>query len=47
MHITEVCIDELVREFLELPCLHRVEHSITFWPALSARREGNADPAYP
>ena len=26
MHITEVCIDELVREFLELPYLHRVEH---------------------
>ncbi|MBW7899724.1 hypothetical protein B188_28370 [Candidatus Brocadiaceae bacterium B188] len=28
MRITEVCIDELVREFLELPYLHRVEHSI-------------------
>ena len=28
MRITEICIDELVREFLELPYLHRVEHSI-------------------
>ncbi|HOQ86599.1 MAG TPA: hypothetical protein PLQ89_12880 [Phycisphaerae bacterium] len=28
MSITEICIDELVREFLELPYLHRVEHSI-------------------
>lgn len=27
MRITEVCIDELVREFLEIPYLHRVEHS--------------------
>lgn len=26
--ITEICIDELVREFLEIPYLHRVEHSI-------------------
>ena len=28
MRITEICIDDLVREFLELPYLHRVEHSI-------------------
>ena len=28
MRITEVCIDELVLEFLGLPYLHRVEHSI-------------------
>ncbi len=28
MRITEICINELVREFLELPYLHRVEHSI-------------------
>lgn len=28
MCITETCIDELVREFLEVPYLHRVEHSI-------------------
>lgn len=27
-HITELCVNELVREFLELPYLHRVEHSI-------------------
>lgn len=26
--ITEVCIDELILEFLDLPYLHRVEHSI-------------------
>jgi hypothetical protein len=28
MRITEVCIDELVLEFLRIPYLHRVEHSI-------------------
>lgn len=28
MQITEICINELVREFLDLPYLHRVEHSI-------------------
>ncbi len=28
MRMTEMCIDELVREFLEVPYLHRVEHSI-------------------
>lgn len=28
MRIAEVCIDELVLEFLDLPYLHRVEHSI-------------------
>ena len=28
MRITQVCIDQLVLEFLDLPYLHRVEHSI-------------------
>ena len=27
-HITELCVNELVREFIEMPYLHRVEHSM-------------------